>query len=307
MLLDKKKEKIINNHKIVYNLYKELKKTLPIGYIKTRVSKGQKYSINKQSILTKLEKEKIKQLISPSKITKNLFYNKNIYLFSGDNEKSNKILNKFQTFKQFHKQISSNNDIDIKNTQTNNTKKNIYNNFITNSKNIKKLNINLNSKEDNDISFEINTNRAPFRSSTINNCIMKNNIFLPSITSRLKNKIPRYYRQSEGFLLEGIGKYSFKNICSEERNVNEYTNIDEDLLKKDKIIEYETIKLIKNNKKNDINGNIGNTTDNSDINLKTNNFNDIKNNFRNILNKYNVKANELKITGFKKIKKNLIK
>lgn len=303
MLLDRKREKIINNHKRVYSLYKELKKTLPIGYIKTRVSKGQRYSIKTQSILTRLEKEKIKQLISPSKITKNLFYDKSIYLFSGENERTQKFLNKIQTFKKFHKEICLSDDTDIINTPSSNTKTKIYDNYITNSKNIK---LNINSKDVNEISLELKS-KAPFRSSTINNCIMKNNVFLPSITSRLKNNIPRYNRQSEGFLLEGIGKYSFKNICSEEKNINEYTNIDEDLLKNDKKVEYETIKFIKNNKKSDISENIRNISGNKDINVKINNHNDIKKNFRSFLDKNNIKANELKITGFKKINKKLIK
>ena len=57
MLLDKKKEKIIDNHKRLYTIYKELKKSLPIGYMKTRVSKDQRYFIISQSILTKLEKK----------------------------------------------------------------------------------------------------------------------------------------------------------------------------------------------------------------------------------------------------------
>ncbi len=48
---------------------------------------------------------------------------------------------------------------------------------------------------------------------------MKNNIFLPYITSRLKNNIPIYYRQSEGFLIEGKGKFSFKNFYTEDRKL----------------------------------------------------------------------------------------
>lgn len=304
MLLDKKKEKIINNHKRLYNIYKELKKSLPIGYMKTRVSKGQKYFINSQSILTKLEKEKIKQLISPAKITKNLFYNKNIYLFSGENEKAKKIFKKMQSLKKPIKQISFNNETDIINTATNNTKTNLFNKYITNSKNIKII-IDTNSKNNNDVNSELTNSKKNFRSSTINNCIMKNNIFLPDITSRLKNNIPRYYRQSEGFLIEGVGKFSFKNYYTEDRKVNEYTHIDEDLLQNDKPIMYETIKVIKNNKKSDISEGVLNINNIKDINIKKSNK--IKISFKKFLVQNNLKAKELGITGFKKINKNLIK
>ena len=300
MLLDNKREKTINNHKNVFKLYKELKKALPIGYLKTRVSKGQKYSIQKQSILTKIEKEKLKELITPTKITKNLFYNKNIYLYSGKDEQAKNFLKKLQNLKKSSKQISLNNDIDIFNTPNNSLKtldiknqSNLINNYLSNSKKIK-------SKEDDEINSISNNSRGYFRSTTINNCIMKNNIFLPSITNRLKNNLPRYERQNEGFLLEGLGKFSFKYLYSDERNnnVNECTNVDEETLKNENN-KYETIKFIKNNNKKNF------SCSQREIKLKINKNNDMKNNLKKIFLQNDL-AKDLKITGFKKINKNLI-
>ena len=305
MLLDNKREKTINNHKNVFKLYKELKKALPIGYLKTRVSKGQKYSIQKQSILTKIEKEKLKELITPTKITKNLFYNKNIYLYSGKDEQAKNFLKKLQNLKKSSKQISLNNDIDIFNTPNNSLKtldiknqSNLINNYLSNSKKIK-------SKEDDEINSISNNSRGYFRSTTINNCIMKNNIFLPSITNRLKNNLPRYERQNEGFLLEGLGKFSFKYLYSDERNnnVNECTNVDEETLKNENN-KYETIKFIKNNYIDENMPSI--SCSHREIKLKNNKKSDLKNNLKKIFLQNDSIAKDLKITGFKKINKNLI-
>ena len=310
MLLDNKREKIINNHKKVFKLYKELKKVLPIGYLKTRVSTGQKYSIQKQSILTKIEKEKLKKLITPTKITKNLFFNKNIYLYSGEDEKAKKFLKKIQNLKKSSKQISLNYDIDIFNTPTNSSKTlniknqtNPINNYLSNSKKIKT------KEEDEELNSIINNNRGGhFRSTTINNCIMKNNIFLPSITNRLKNNLPRYERQNKGFLLEGIGKFSFKYLYSDERNnnVNEYTNVDEETLKNENK-KYTTIKFIKKNRKSDIDERIQNISQ-REMKLKMSNYNNnaMKNNLKKIFLLNDSIAEELKIIRFKKINKNLI-
>ena len=311
MLLDNKREKTINNHKKVFKLYKELKDILPIGYLKTRVSKGQRYSIQNQSILTKIEKEKLKELIAPTKITKNLFYNKNIYLFSGKNEQAKILVKKIQNLKKKPKHISLNyDDIDILigNTPNNSLKSlniknqsNLINNYLSNSKKIK-------SKEENGIKSISNNIRGHFRSTTVNNCIMKNNIFLPSISNRLKYNLPRYERQNEGFLLEGIGKFTFNYLYSDERNnnVNEETNVDEEALKKENN-KYETIKFIKNNRKSDIDERIPTISSSlREINLKINKNNGMKNNLKKIFLQNDLIAKDLKIIRFKKINKNLI-
>ena len=247
---DNKKTKAIKSHLGIYKTYKELKNILPFGYIKTRVSPAQKYSFKKQSILINLEKEKNKE-ISPTKITKNLLYNKNIYIFSEENEKTKKIITKLKKYISYtikKKNISlksESNDNDIQNNSQNS--KNILNlnNFIINSNRINinnkksylaalndsgenKKNINeiLNRKE-----FESYSNNSGrnYRGSSINNCEMKNNIYLPNIIDRLKKSLPRYQRQNDGLLVNGLGRKSVKNI-----NVN---------INKD-------IKLMNNEKKN---------------------------------------------------------
>ena len=293
MILENKRKKILSNHKNVFQLYKDLKKLLPSGYMKTRISKEPKYSIQMQSILSSLEKEKNKEIISPTKLTQKLFYNQSIYFYSGNNEdtkkfiKKLKIANKDNNNKNNIKTIPSNLLKDEK--PKNNIKNNItLFNFKNNSKNIS-----FNQKEDN-ISSD---RKGPFKVTGINNCLMKNNIFLPSLTSRLKNKMPRFYRQNNGFLLEGIGKYSLKSLKSENnKTVNEYTNIDEDFYK----IEnnpFEAIKRIKKIKKENIKRNISSELDKMSIS------NDLKNKFKKFLKQNNITAKELKISGIKKIKK----
>ena len=305
MILDNKREKIINNHKNVYRTYKELKKLLPIGYIKTRVSKGQRYSIQKQSILTKLEKDKNKQINSPSKITKDLFSNKNIYLYSGQNEDTKKILSKIKYFYPSNKSskiysLNNSSEIISKTVKNINTSKNSNNGSLIHTK-LKLTNLNdLNSKKDSDI---INTDRSNtkgyFRSTTVNNYIMKNNIFLPSLANRIKNNLPRYIRQNDGFLIEGYGKYSFRKLNKDSKSVNEYTNIDEHLLPNYQNI-YENAKLLKNNQNNNYSGKLRSiSTDEDKINLIM--LNDNKKKYKNFLIK-NLKDEEFKIIGIKKKK-----
>ena len=81
---------------------KELKNLLPFGYIKTKVSEAQKYSFSEQPILINIEKEKDK-VETPTKITKDLFHNKNIYIFSDENENFKKLMEKFKEFNSYNK------------------------------------------------------------------------------------------------------------------------------------------------------------------------------------------------------------
>ena len=56
---------------------------------------------------------------------------------------------------------------------------------------------------------------------------MKSNIYLPTIIDRLKKSLPRYQRQHNGLLVNGLGRQSVKDI-----NVN--INNDIELLNKEK-------------------------------------------------------------------------
>lgn len=211
-MLNNKKGEAIKSHIELFRTYKELKTMLPFGYIKMRVSPGQKYSFKKQPLLINLEKEKNKE-ISPTKITKNLLYNKNIYFFSNESKKAKKLISSLKRYNSYNKSkyVSSiKNESIISNNKQNNSEisknKSKINSYILNSNTINFNNINtknsyksiLNENEEsefylngnlckNQSEFLANNNYNYFRGSSINNCEMKNNIYLPSITNRLKN------------------------------------------------------------------------------------------------------------------------
>ena len=312
MLLDNKKNKAIKSHLDIFKTYKELKNILPFGYIKTRVSPGQKYSFKKQSILINLEKEKNKE-ISPTKITKNLFHNKNIYIFSEKNEKTKKLISSLKKYCSYNKpkkifSIKSETNIfnDNQNNSYNTRNINNINNFIlyANTLNNNKLNVDDNCKGNlnknlsrNDNNIYPNNIRKCYRSLSINNCEMKNNIYLPSITNRLKNNLPRNQRQNSGFLLNGLGIKDLKGINA---NINNNNNLEKD-------ISFNGIKI--KSKKN-INGPnyLLNYAFNNDKESERNIINkkNKKKNHKNLLYKKNLKiGNEIEIIGIKKKIKNV--
>ena len=275
MLLDNKKNNVIKSHIKIFKTYKELKKLLPYSYIKTRVSKGHKFSFKNSPILMDLEKEKKEKKIR-TKITKNLVHNKIIYIFSDEDKNIQKIISRLKNNYLQHKNINSfsvkrksnivnrnnsnliskcNSNVisqsnSINNIDSNTSRKtNKINNYIINGnniniknknkKNLKALSFqqskkNLNSTKDtfeiflndgeNNINFINNENKNKFelyntktgkkffRSSSISNYFMKNNVFLPSLIYRLKNKSPRNERQNNGFILKGIGINNLKKL-----------------------------------------------------------------------------------------------
>ena len=219
MMLNRNKNRTFNSHLKIFKTNNKLEKILPFGYIQTRLSPSQKYSI-KNHLIINLEKENI-----PTKINKNLLRNKKIYIFSQDNENNKKIIYNLKTYylKKNYRNIYS---IKSESNIINKKKKNIFDilrnlsnnkNEINNKKycitglNEKEKNKNL-KRNDNLINSNSYTRTNFFRSSSINNCIMKNNIYLPNMTSRLKNSMPRYQRQNNGFILNGLGKDSLKGI-----------------------------------------------------------------------------------------------
>ena len=240
MMLNRNKNTIFITHLKIFKTYKELKKILPLGFIQTRVSPNHKYSF-KSHPLIKLEKEK-----RPTKITENLLSNKNIYISSEENKTSKKNI---YNLKNYYLNKNPKNINAVK-SESNIIKKN-KNNFdilinlsnykkeLDNKNNNKKYCITgLNEKEKNkngrrnDIIINSNSYAGSkfFRSSSINNCIMKNNIYLPSMTNRLKNSMPRYQRQNNGFILNGIGKDSLKELkinIFNNYNKNKFNEINE--------------------------------------------------------------------------------
>lgn len=242
-MLENKKNKVINSHLKIFKTYKELNNILPFGFIKTRISPGHKYSFKKQSILINLEKEKNKE-ISPTKITQNLLYNKNIYIFSEENDNTKKIISKLRKYYSYNKPskiLSLKSESNISNYEQNSSKnsRNIsnLNSYMMNAntlnlKNNNNCKIALSENDQTNNEHDINKNEFElyphngkiFRSSSINNCIMKNNIYLPSITNRLKNSLPRYQREINGLLVNGLGKKSFKELKTNNSNIDKFLN-----------------------------------------------------------------------------------
>ena len=140
-MLDKKGKKTPNKHFQLFNTYKKL----PYGFINENVYKCQKYSFKKQPVLLNIGKEKNKKN-SQTKITKNLFYNKNIYIYSEENEKSKNLISYYKKYFSYNKSRkiistkSENNRINkSQKTSSNSSKTNIFNFGRNNKKRKKKI------------------------------------------------------------------------------------------------------------------------------------------------------------------------
>jgi len=247
MLINEQKEKTLNNHKNVFMTYKELKRILPYGIIKRSVPERQRFNLQIKPILIQIEKEKNRD-ITPSSIFQNLLHNKNIHLFEGEKENNKKLLSKIKYFYPTptpkHSKITSlNNDslisstLELKSNTSNNG--NIMNDYLINSKLLSFRNEN-----ETEINSDLNRGKGYFRSTKIDNKFLKNNIYLPSITSRLKTKLPRYKRQMNELSIKGIGKYSFNALNTEQ---NDKRN-DRDIILRNRKQIFDTSKNLRNNK-----------------------------------------------------------
>ena len=216
-------------HRKIFSTYEELKSILPFGFIKTKVCLKPKYEVPNPPILKLLEKEKNKPFeLSPTLKTKNLLFNKNIYLFSNDtNEK--KIISKFKELQKensripiaLKKHIEKNND-----TNTRNNDKDLLNN------------------DNNDENENLNYGYK-YKSFSINNFNMKSNVLLPSIIDRMKNKISRNIREKDGLSIRGVGLESLKHLNSMDNKSDKGLY---DLNKKDDIYKAISNKKVKNYK-----------------------------------------------------------
>ena len=247
MLINEQKAKAINNHKNVFMTYKELKKILPYGIIKRNVPENQRFNLQVKPIIIQIEKEKNRD-ITPSNLFRNLLHNKNIHLFEGEKENNKKLLSKIKYFYPTpkHSKISFlNNDslissiLELKSHTSNNP--NMVNDCLINSKILSFRNENENETE---INSDLSRGKGYFRSTKIDNSFLKSNIYLPSIISRLKNKLPRYKRQINELSIKGIGKYSFNVLNTEKSNRKN----DNEIILKNKKKNYDTSKSLRNNK-----------------------------------------------------------
>ena len=243
-MIDYRKDKLLTSHSKIFKTFKELKKLLPYGFIKIRVSKGQKYYIKAQPTFFNLEKEKNKESY-PSKNSNNFLHNKNIYLYSEENENIKKMKRKmgsYYTTKKSHKIRLVKSESNIKCHPNTNIKKQTSNLTSSNTSikdktnNVNKIynNLFLNIKKSNECSnknsadLNRNKNKTFCRSLSTSNWLMKNNTFLPSITNRLKNSLPRYLRETKGFMLNGHGIYSLKNLTNNNKTKYDKVMLTED-------------------------------------------------------------------------------
>lgn len=297
MLINEQKEKAINNHKNVFMTYKELKKILPYGIIKRNVPERQRFNLQIKPILIQIEKEKNRD-ITPSNLFRDLLHNKNIHLFEGEKENNKKLLSKIKYFYPTpkHSKITSlNNDslisstLELKSNTSNNA--NMVNDCLINSKILSFRNENENETE---INSDLNRGKGYFRSTKINNSFLKSNIYLPSITSRLKNKLPRYKRQINELSIKGIGKYSFNALNTEQNN----SKNDKEIILRNRKKNYDTSKTLRNNKTS-YNGKAHTISSYKDKKV----YNDINNRIKKFILNKNLKTEYENIIHIKRINK----
>ena len=249
-MLDKKRNNVIKIHQELSKTLRDLKSFLPSGFIKINIFSSRISPIRHKPIIINYKTEK--QINSKNSKELKKSQSKNEYLLSEDNVDIKQIASKFKTHFTFKKHKSklnsSNNDNNI-NDDKNKTqiiKKGYYdfntpisrqtfikakfkNELISRKalNNRKKIKTNSGFKYLK-LDYLLNQSRKNFKSSSIDNSIMKNNICLPSITERLQSKLPRYDREQNDLFIENFrinDKTKFKKIqFNKSFNVNIKTN-----------------------------------------------------------------------------------
>jgi hypothetical protein len=251
-MLDKKRNEVVNIHFKLSQTLKELKTILPSGFLKTNIFSSSIIPIKHQSTLINLKKGKKIKDSNSKELPKN--NSNNIYTFSEGNERnknSKKILSNLKNYFAFNKPLkkihsfkSNNNFSDNENStpiirQILKIPKLKYdfryisvlrNKYKTKSNS--KLNLH-NIK----LNYEFNKTRKNFKSTSIDNSMMKSNIFLPSLTKRLQSNLPRYEREEFGLLLKN----------SRINYTNHFNKVNKNIIEKG-IDEYKKYKVIKFNK-----------------------------------------------------------
>ena len=247
-MLDKKRNDVVKIHLKLSQTLKELKTVLPSGFIKTNIFSSSVIPIKHQITLINLRKRKNNKDSNSKELINNTC--KNSYLFSEENKNSKKMISNLKNYFVFRKQMkkfhSFKDDKNHSDKEYNNlhvTKKSIkkpkerydlrYQNLLKNS-NKTKSNTKIYNFDDIKLNYELNLSRKDFKSSSIDNSFMKNNICLPPITKRLKSKLSRGERECFGFLLQ--------NFRIDYLNDSDKSNI------KRGIDDYKKYKVIKFNK-----------------------------------------------------------
>ena len=252
-MLDKKRNEVVNIHFKLSQTLKELKTILPSGFLKANIFSSSIIPIKHQSTLINLKKGKKIKTPKDSN-SKELIQNKtnNLYTFSVGNERKNnskKILSNLKNYFAFNKPMKkihsfkSNNNFSDNENSTPVIRRivkipklkydfryiSVLRNKIKTKSKLNLHNIKLN--------YEFNKTRKNFKSTSIDNSMMKSNIFLPSLTKRLQSNLPRYEREEFGLLLKN----------SRINYTNHFNKVNKNFMGKG-IDEYKKYKVIKFNK-----------------------------------------------------------
>ena len=222
------RKNVMKIHLKLSQTYKELKSILPSGFIKTNIFSLKTIPLrNQNSNLINLKK----QYKNNKSDSKELVTNQNIYLFSDTNKNSKKIISKLKNYFSFNTKKNKLNSFKSVSNLDNNkfnsisVKKTVripkiaYNiKSVNQLKNEDKSNLNSKLNLNNiKLNYEFIAARKSFRSTSIDNSMMRNNICLPSLTERLKTKLPRYEREQYGLYLKN---YKINYVNNIEINKN---------------------------------------------------------------------------------------
>lgn len=230
------RKNVMKIHLKLSQTYKELKSILPSGFIKTNIFSSKTIPLrNQNSNLINLKK----QYKNNKSDSKELVTNQNIYLFSDTNKNSKKIISKLKNYFSFNtkknKLNSFKSEINLDNNKFNSisVKKTVripkiaYNiKSVNQLKNEDKSNLNSKLNLNNiKLNYEFIATRKSFRSTSIDNSMMRNNICLPSLTERLKTKLPRYEREQYGLYLKNYKVNYVNNIEINKNTLDKGTHM----------------------------------------------------------------------------------
>lgn len=230
------RKNVMKIHLKLSQTYKELKSILPSGFIKTNIFSSKTIPLrNQNSNLINLKK----QYKNNKSDSKELVKNQNIYLFSDTNKNSKKIISKLKNYFSFNTKKNKLNSFKSVSNLDNNkfnsisVKKTVripkiaYNiKSVNRLKNEDKSNLNSKLNLNNiKLNYEFIATRKSFRSTSIDNSMMRNNICLPSLTERLKTKLPRYEREQYGLYLKNYKVNYVNNIEINKNTLDKGTHM----------------------------------------------------------------------------------
>ena len=230
------RKNVMKIHLKLSQTYKELKSILPSGFIKTNIFSSKTIPLrNQNSNLINLKK----QYKNNKSDSKELVKNQNIYLFSDTNKNSKKIISKLKNYFSFNTKKNKLNSFKSVSNLDNNkfnsisVKKTVripkiaYNiKSVNQLKNEDKSNLNSKLNLNNiKLNYEFIATRKSFRSTSIDNSMMRNNICLPSLTERLKTKLPRYEREQYGLYLKNYKVNYVNNIEINKNTLDKGTHM----------------------------------------------------------------------------------